>query len=89
MNPTFPAHSHISESCPVCIEHDKNEMAQVFRNVTARMRIAKAYGDPFIFVKEDTDLSNRTDMMAQWMDLITYHEGFDFEDVDLIAKEAA
>jgi hypothetical protein len=66
--------------CEVCI--NKREMAQMFKNVVLRMRLARLHGDSFIFTREDQDVSERI-MMEQWMMVNTFQlSGSQFEDVE-------
>ena len=66
----------------ILINKEKNESAQMFRNVTLRMKLAIANKQEFVFHKEAGDIWDRTDMMPQWLDLHLFYRGFSFDEVD-------
>lgn len=70
------AHSHIGDGpCQICVEHDKREMAQMFRSVTLRMKLARANKSEFVFEREAADVWDRIRLPEQWMWLLTYERG--------------
>jgi hypothetical protein len=84
-------HSHIESAdalCRVCVDHEKREMALMFRTIVARMKIAQKYKDEFVFAREDCDITDRVQLHAQWVDHQIYlTHGFDFEHVDMMATD--